>query len=494
MTYQPGSAQDPDAPKLQVLSDDKKQRIHEAALSLLADPGIQVTTDEARELLLGAGCGAKGEDLVSIPARLVDEALEAAPKTWTLFDRNGDPAARMGEGRTHLGTGVTSLYYEDPVTGNVHDFTVEDIADVARLTDALDHHHFLATPGVVRRTPDMPIQLANQFEFLAMVTNTVKPLMVLTADGPSLTDVLDMAALAVGGAEALRERPFIVAYLNSVTPLMMNVETLDKLLIAADRGIPVAVQSAPNIGATTPTTIAAAVALTSAETLAGLVIAQLRSPGTPYLAGSMPMVMDMRSGEVTAGGSPGFLAYLAGVEMARWWGLPQVGAGGSTDSKIADEQATLEIAPSILGDMLLGPDLCFDSGAMEMGLTHSAILMTMVDEIIEESAGILEGVPVTDETLAVDVIRDVGIGGHFLGHPHTLSHFRDLWTPRLADWRPRRDWQADGATTYRERAREMTLDLLASHHPAQLDEAVVAGMNEIIEKRRTSLPPEEDWG
>lgn len=491
MPAQPPRAGTGDAPSFQVLTDDKKQRIHEAALSLLMDPGISVTTPEALELLASAGCPVEG-DVVRIPAQLVERALDSAPSTWTLYDRKGQPAAELGEGRTFMGTGVTSLNYEDPLTGNVHDFTLEDIADVSRLTDALEHHHFLATPGVVRPTADMPVELANHYEFIAMVSNTTKPLMLLTADGPTLEDALEMASIVAGGDDALREKPFVVAYLNSVTPFVMNVETLDKLLICADRGIPAAVQSAPNIGATTPATIAGTVAMTSAETLAGLVIAQLRAPGTPYLAGSMPMVMDMRSGDVTAGGSPGFLAYLSGIEMARWWGLPQVAAGGSTDSKIPDEQATLEIAPTIFGDMLLGPDLCFDSGAMESGLTHSAVLMTIVDEIVEETEGIMSGVPVNDETLALDVIREVGIGGHFLGSPHTLEHFRELWYPRLAEWRTRRLWEADGATTFRERARERTLELLASHVPEPLDEAMVAAMHEVIARRRAKLPPDEE--
>jgi trimethylamine--corrinoid protein Co-methyltransferase len=474
-----------------VLTGKKKKVIHDAALSLLMDPGISVTTPEALDLLGSAGCQVE-DDVVRIPANLVEQALESAPKTWTLHDRNGEPAAQLGEGRTFMGTGVTSLKYEDPLTGNVHDFTLEDIADVARLTDALEHHHFLATPGVVRPTPEMPVALANQYEFIAMASNTTKPLMLLTADGPSLEDALEMASIIAGGDQALRERPFVVAYLNSVTPFVMNVETLDKLLLCADRGIPATVQSAPNIGATTPVTIAGTVAMTSAETLAGLVISQLRSPGTPYLAGSMPMVMDMRSGDVTAGGSPGFLAYLSGIEMARWWGLPQVGAGGSSDSKIPDEQAALEIAPTVFADMLLGPDLCFDSGALESGLTHSAVSMTMVDEIVEETEGFMVGVPVNDETLALDVIREVGIGGLFLGSPHTLEHFRELWTPRLAEWRTRRLWEADGATTFRERARERTLELLAAHEPEPLGDGVIAAMHEVIDRRRAKLPPDED--
>lgn len=488
---QPPSTQTGDAPVFHVLSEMQRQRIHEASLALLADPGIQVTTEEGRSVLAGAGCDIDGE-IARIPERLVTQALESAPNCFALYDRSGAECMFLGEGRAYFGTGVTSLNYQDPATNEVHDFTLDDIANVARLTDALEGLSFLSTPGVVRPTDDMPIQLVNHFEYLAMVSNTTKPLLLLTANGDSLADILEMAALLAGGRDVLKERPSIAAYLNSVTPLMFNVETLDKLLMCADAGIPVTCQSAPNVGATTPVTVAGTTALACAETLAGLVITQARRPGTPYMVGTMPMVMDMRSGEVTGGGSPGHLTYLAGVEMARFWNLPQVGAGGSTDSKIPDEQAAKEVAGGILCDILEGVDMSFDAGAIEMGLTHSAVLMTIVSDAILETRGVLRGVPTDDESLAVEITREVGIGGHFLGSPHTLAHFRELETPGLTDWSTRRDWEAAGSTSLRERAQKLTLELLANHVVEPLPSDVVEGMREIIERRRAKLPPEDE--
>ena len=488
---QPRSAREETAPLFRVLSQGQRERIHDAALTLLVDPGIQVTTEEGRSVLAAAGCDMEGE-IARIPARLVDEAISSAPKTFTLYDRSGRECMFLGEGRTYFGTGVTSLFYQNPETNEVHDFTLEDMADVARLTDALEGLDFLSTPGVVRPTDDMPIQLVNHFEYLNMVSNTTKPLLLLTADGDSLADIVEMAALIAGGREELRKRPSISAYLNSVTPLMFNIETLDKLLICADAGIPVTSQSAPNVGATTPVTVAGTTALACAETLAGLVITQARQPGTPYMAGTMPMVMDMRTGEVTGGGSPGHLTYLAGVEMAHHWGLPQVGAGGSTDSKIPDEQAAKDVASGVLADILEGVDMSFDAGAMEMGLTHSAVLMTIVSDVILETRGMLRGVPTDDESLAIDVTREVGIGGHFLGSPHTLEHFRELETPGLTDWSSRRDWEAAGSTSLRQRAEKLTLELIANHEVEPLPAGVLKEMREVIERRRAKLPPEED--
>jgi len=482
----PPSIHDADAPSFRVLSDLQRQRIHEAAAGLLADPGVRITTREARTLLLDGGATLHGEEVVRIPASLVENALASAPRTFALHGRDGSPRAFLGEGRAYFGTGVTALAYEDPATGKVDDFTLEDFAALARLTDALPNLDFIASPGVVRAGPALPQAIVNQREFMALVTGTTKPIMPLVEDATALADIFEMAAIVAGGREALRERPFLVPYLNSVTPLMFNSETLDKLLLTADWGLPVVCQAAPTLGATGPVTIAGTAVLCAAETLAGLVMAQLRRPGTPYVAGSMPMAMDMRTGDVTGGGAPGLLVYLAGVEMARYWGLPQVGSGGSADSKIADEQGAREAGVAIVQDVLEGVDLSFDVGSLEMGLTTSAIQVVMADEVIEVARGMLRGVPTDDESLALDVIRDVGIGGHFLATRHTARHQRELWMPTLTSWESRRSWEEQGSRSMRERARDRAVELIASHRPPDLPEATLAAMAAVIDRRRAS--------
>ncbi len=480
----PPGTSDPGAPTFRVLSERQRQRIHDAALAVLEDPGVRITTPAAREVLVGAGA-IQGEDqTVRIPARLVETALASAPKRFVLYDRDGRERMHLGEGRAYFGTGVTALAYEDPTTGQIHDFTLDDVSALARLTDALPNLDFIATPGVVRAGPDLPQAIVNQREFLAMVTGTTKPIMPLIEDAAALADIAEMAAIVAGGPEALAERPFVVPYLNSVTPLVFNAETLDKLLLAVDRGLPVVCQAAPTLGATGPVTPAGTAVLCAAETLAGLVIAQARRPGAPYISGSMPMAMDMRTGDVTGGGAPGLLVYLAGVEMARHWGLPQVGSGGAADSKIADEQGAREAGIAIVQDVLEGVDLSFDVGSLEMGLTTSAIQVVMAEEAIEVARGLLAGVPTDDDALALDVIREVGIGGHFLATRHTARHQRDLWMPTLTSWESRRAWEAAGSRSMRERARERAIDLIEHHRPPDLPAGVLDALEAVVERRR----------
>jgi trimethylamine--corrinoid protein Co-methyltransferase len=258
-------------PGFTYLSPEEIARVHEAALEVMRDPGIRVMTEEGRRLLVEAGATLSDGDLVSFPGDLVTRALATAPKRFPIHDRTGAVRLRLGDGRCFSGAGVTSLYYLDPRTDERREYTLDDIATSALVTDALSQIDLSSTPGVVKASEDMRVELANQHEFLRMVTNTTKPIMVLVADGPSLEDIFEMAAVVSGGVDAFRERPFVFPYLNTVSPLLLNPETCDKLLIAADWGVPVVCQAAPQTGATAPITVAGSVVLSAAESLAGLV-------------------------------------------------------------------------------------------------------------------------------------------------------------------------------------------------------------------------------
>lgn len=473
---------------LNPLSESDLDRLHAAALEVLRDPGARITRPEARDLLVGNGATLEGEDLVRIPPELVERALEAAPSRFTIFDRAGEPVLELGAGNVYVGAGVTNLNYLDPRDSSIGPYTLEATAESALLADALPNIDFVATPGVTRPADDLPLHVVNQSEFLAMVTNTTKPLMPLIAGGPELADIYDMAALVAGGPDALRERPFLVPYLNSVSPMLFNPETLDKLFVAVDRGMPVCCQAAPQVGATGPVTVAGTLVVSAAETLVGLVLAQLRRPGTPFVSGTVPFVMDMRFGTVTAGGPDGVRFMLAMAQLCRRWGLPLVGMSFGGDAKDADEQAALETGFYGFGTVLGGVDMVFDAGCIEGGLLFSPELLVIADELVGMIRRAVEPIEVSDETIALDVIRSVGVGNVFLGEEHTLRHFRELWSPRLLSWDGRLQWETAGAKTLRERARERVLHLWETHEVPALPGDVLDGMRAVIEHRR-SMPP-----
>ena len=473
-------------PQLRFLSDDQLERIHQTTLDILERPGMRITTEPARALLATAGCRIDGED-VSFPRELVEWAISVAPGDFTWFDRAGTGGITFGERAPHWGAGVTCLNYLDPRTAAPHPYTLSDMADVATVVDALPNIDFLATPGVARATAEMPQAIVNQREFFEMVTHCTKPLMVLIADRPELADVLEMAAIVRGGRDALRERPFVIPYLNPVSPGLYNPETLDKLILSAQWGVPVVCQPAPQVGATSPMTLAGAMALSNAESLAGLVIAQLVNEGNPYLIGIIPMALDMRTGAATAAGPIAPLLQFANVELAHRYGLPIHADGGNSDAKLFDEQATLEATFYAVTSAMAGVDVMFDGGCLEAGLLWSPELLVALDEIVDLCRSMMRGFDIDDETLALDVIRDVGISEIYLGHDHTLAHFRDMWLPKLMSWDGRTDWVAKGSTTLGERVRDRTIELIDTHEPAPLPEDVTSAMREVIEARKRTV-------
>ena len=471
-----------------LLSNDQLTRIHDASLEILRDPGIRVTTEEARVLLLDAGCTLVADEQISIPGEVVERAIETAPSAFAFFDRNGEPRIRLGEGRgPAFSPGVTALNYIDPRTGEARPYTFPDIAEVARLADALPNMDFVTTPGVVRASESVPQPLVNQHEFLAMVTNTTKPLVVLIADGEVLGDVFEMAAAVAGGRDALGERPFVVPYLNPVSPLLFNPETLDKLLLAAEWGIPAVLQSAPQVGATSPVTYAGAAALSNAESLAGLVLAQCKREGAPFITGAVPMVVDMRTGNASSGGPLAMSLTIAAAELARRYGLPSLGIGGGGDAKTDDEQAFVESEFYAFGAILGGLDLVFDVGNIEAGLAHAPTVVAVADEFIGMLRRGLAAFDVDEETLALDTIRAVGVGETYLGQPHTLKRFRELWMPTLLSIEDRRRWTDDGSSTLLQRARQRVLSILDTHEVPPLAPDVLATIQEVIEARRRAV-------
>lgn len=481
----------PDAPKFQLLTDEKVRAIHDGAITVLEDVGIEVAHSEAREMLLANGAALEGENLIKTPRSLVGRALESAPGHFSLYDRNGHEAIKLGAGMTYYGAGVTNLAYRE-IDDDLHDFTLEDMGKVAHLADALPNIDFVATPGVIKQRPDLRVELIDQMAFVRLSANTTMPLVILTPDPYQLEDIYEMCDLIAGGAEAFNSKPFMMPYLNPVSPLLFNPETVGKLFLAADRGTPVCLQSAPPVGGSAPVTVAAGLVISAAESLLGLVLSQLRNPGTPFVTGVVPFVMDMRSGNTAATGPDMLLMMIAMGEIAKFWSIPSLGVGGGGDSKVPDEQAAFEAVHYSQGVVFGGVDMSFDAGCLECGLLWTPEVLCYADEAIGMHGGFIQGLKVDDTTLALEVIKEVGPGGFFVGHQHTRDHFRELWDPTLTSWEPRDMWEERGSLTMLERARAKIRKLREEHVVDPLPQAVVDAMQAVIDRRADTLEPEDD--
>ena len=472
------------AARIAYLTDDEKNAIYEAALEIMTTVGQRVHHPEALELLRAAGAVVEEPDLVKVPRELVEKARRTAPAVVDVYSRTGEHSMALGHYNTYFGNGsaVTSVY--DLETGEHRPTILADGEMAARLCDALPQVDFVmayAHPG------DFDPHVALLQSFRAMVANTTKPLCVVAEKRRDLEVMTDIAAAVRGGDAELAAKPYFVLYLEPTSALSHPVGSVDKLLFCADHGIPAIYSPAPLAGGTAPITIAGQVAQGTAESLLGLIIHQLRRPGAPFLFGIGPAVLDMATSQSSYNAPEYLMGYVCAVELARWLDLPNWGYAGTTDAQVIDAQAGMETAELTLLSLAVGSNLNHDLGYLDFGMTGSLELVVLTDEFLAMNRKVFAGVEVTPETLAVDVVRDVGPGGDFLSHRATAKQVRKAqWRPQILNRQGRSRWLEDGGLDLREKARLKALRLLEEHRPVPLPADVVARIDALV----TGFEPE----
>ena len=469
----------PDRPRLSFLSPEKIERIHQATLEILDDIGIQVTRGAAREMLAEAGCRVE-KNIVHIPARLVEAAIEAAPKRITIYDRLGEPALALGSSAVYTMTGYTDLDFIDLESGCLRPYTLEDFRHVATVADALSNIDIIGHPGSVRPSASRDAAATNLLEVEAMLTHTSKPLHILVFSSRVLNTCFEMAQ-AVTRAQcgaSLMEKPFVLPMLNPVSPLVFNEDTIDKLLLSVDWGVPVICGPMPMAGGTSPATLAGTIAQNNAESLAGLVIAQTRKPGAPYVMITFAVPLDMRTGDIALG-PEATLLQMGAVELGQHYGIPVCGSWAGTGYKgfLDVECGWLQMLAALAG--VVGTT----NAGIGIGAGTSLESCVMADELMGMLKTMMKGIPVNEETLALDVLREVGPGGgKFMAHPHTLKHAADSWQPRLVPGSGTTDWETLKNRPIMDRARDRIRTLLQHHRPRPIPAAAREEIDAILRR------------
>ncbi len=465
--------------KFEMLSEQEIKKIHKAALRVLEQTGGHVHCAEARELLTNAGCRVGDDVLVKIPSDLVEQCLDSVAKGFTLYDREGNVACELKGRNAYFGTGVTNPNFPDYKTGERKPTTVADIANAAKVSDYLSEIDWLMPLGSVQ---DVPAHASDVYEFEAAVTNTTKPIVFICHDVKGVKDVLDMAEAVVGGRKQLEEKPFLISYPEPISPLVHCEEAMEKLLYSAERNIPIIYTPCPMAGATAPASMAGLLVQTTAECLTGLVIAQLKRKGVPVIMGGVLSILDMSTGTMSYGAPELSLALAGCADIARYYGIPTWGTAGCSDSKVPDVQAAIEATFSSFANYLGGLSLIHDPGFLENAMIGSLEMLLITNEVAGMAKRFADGIEVTDETLAVDVIGSVGPGGNYLSHEHTLNHFREFYQPSLLDRNNYSTWQSLGSKTMQDRIKEKIDDILSNHKPKPLPDEVQKKIRDIREQ------------
>ena len=471
---------------IKILTDDDIDQIHLSALSILWRIGIEVREDQAFRILQKAGCPTNGMR-VRIPTYLVENAIRLAPKTFTLYGRDPDFKVPVEGRRVFYEPMIGRLNTLDLENGKRRRTTLQDVCDLVRLADALEHYTLLHSGAIMPHIEGIPDEVAHVHGYYASVKNSSKVIKGVVRGKEKAKDCIRMAAIIAGGEAALQHRPNIFTTCNVISPLQFAPEQTEGLIEYARMGLPVDIASEPQCGATAPATLAGTIAQQTAEILGMMVVAQLVNPGTPVLMGTVAAAMDMRNGTIALGGVEAAMINVAHAQMAQFYQIPSRGTGSNTESKSLDIQAGIEKTTTLMLPALAGINMIFYPGTMDHALTVSLESLVIDHEICRIIHRMLAGIAVTDETLGIDIIQKVGPGGHFLNQRHTLAHFQtEHFTPALCDRDSHEVWLEKGCPGMRERAKESVKKILKEHQPVPLDTTVereLLGVIKEVEKR-----------
>lgn len=462
-------------PRLKVLEEAQKREIHFAILEVLERTGVDITHDRAKEILAGAGARVNG-NRVRFPAWLVEDAIHKAPSRLVLGNRYGERTVFLEGDRSWFGPSLDCIEYLDPVTNTRLPFTREHCRITATLSDGLPNFDWSMVIGMA---DDVPPMISDRVIVREALTYSRNPLVFCCHSAENEQDILDMALLVCGGKERFEQAPTIVHYSEPISPLTYFDPAIEKILFSVENGIPLINLSAPQLGGSAPASFAGTIVQGCAESLSGLVLAQNIRPGAPFVFGSQTTIMDMRTSIFSYGAAEMSLMISGMAEMARYYGLPFYSTAGATDAKFNDPQAGVEATFQALAAAAVGSSLIHDcSSWMDHGSLVSPAYMVLVNEVLCMVHQFMQGIEVSPDTVAVDLINKIGPGGNYLQEKHTVENFKTVWYSELFDRSIYDTWQTQGAKHFEERLREKTLAAMA-HQPPPLEPAVVKELDKM---------------
>jgi trimethylamine--corrinoid protein Co-methyltransferase len=469
------------APRFNQLTDDQLREIHFASLEILERTGVRLYLKDAIDILKKAGAHVTDGNRVRIPSHLAEWALKAVPKRVVLCDRDGNRTMPLEGKKSFFGPGSDCLNVLDHRTDERRNARIADVVDAMRVCERLENIDFVMSMFLPW---DVPNPVLDRYQMEAMLCHTRKPIIFVCPGFEGCVDCIEMAEAVSGDPEALCQNPFVACYINVTSDLRHNEESLQKLLYMAEKGLPTTYTPVGLRGATAPVTRAGSLALAGAGHLVGLVLSQLKREGTPFIWGAWELPLELRT-QIEPYAPPEMRGL--GAAQAHFYGLPYFGLAGCTDSKVLDAQAGAETGMTLLVDALSGANLIHDLGYMESGITGSLQLLVMCDELIGWIRSFMEGTQVNEDTLALDVVDEVGPDGHFLGSDHTMRHFREDWYPNLVDRQNYEDWVASGKKSFKDRAKEKVEEILRDENPWTLPQEAQKKIRAIRKRAETSI-------
>lgn len=466
-------------PSLSVLKQDQLERIHSDSLKVLWGVGVRIESQRVRKIFSDAvGPNAVKDNIVYIPEELVAHALKAAPSSVDLYNRKGDLVIHQPE-KAYFGMGVTTLYYQDPQTDTLKPFNRKHMEVCVRLANHLKNFDFITTPGILQ---DVPPEVADLYAVLEMTANTTKPLSILISGREQLPAALDLLGMLYGD---LTPKPFVVPLVTPITPLVIDRDTVSKMLVTIERGLPLIYLSYGMAGATTPIAPAGTLTLLNAELLAGLTLSQLVREGAPLIPGYIAGFMDMKS----SGNFYDSLSYViewACSELMNYYQLPHFGTSGSSMGFGGD---VISAGHQWINHMVR----CMGKGGLAGfigcnfgGKAFSPNITVYANEVIEQARRFTRGFEMEDSDDILQEIAQAGPGGNFLTSDLTYRRFREAYFQSdIFPLLTLEDWQARGCPQADSLLRSYTTEMISGLEAPEDHADLMAEGIEFISKLET---------
>lgn len=451
-----------------VLSESDLERLEDAILWTLEEVGVRFPLARALDVLEERGCRVdRTAQVALLPRDIVRAALASAPKAPLLAARDPRCDIVLDGSACHLSNDGCGVRIVDPDTGEVRPSGKQDVADSARFIDALPQISFYWGPVVTAE--DVPLATRPLHEAEVVFANTSKHFQAVDVVGEDITRrVVEMARVVAGGEEELRRRPLMSLIACPIDPLGNEAVSLEAALVCAEAGVPVGFLSLTLACASAPATMAGNLVVNLSAVLAGIVLLQLAYPGAPVFLAGAPSVMDLKTGGYTGGSPEDYLLAAGATQLAHHFGFAMNMGTMASGAKEPGWQAAVDDALSTFASVGSGAEMMSGCGLLDGSKTLSYAHLLMEAEIYRIVQKVAGGIEVTDETLALDVIRKVGPNGTYLADRHTRAHMGEIWRPGVWDRTPYDAWLAAGKRGALQNAEDRAREILRTHAPSPL--------------------------
>lgn len=461
--------------RYQPLTASEIKQIHSAVLETLETIGIADAIPSQINLLTAAGAIVDSEGRLRFPRALVEDTIAAAARNIVLFGQEERHDLELSKERVYFGTAGAAVHLVDAERGEYRDSTILDLYNAARIVDQMEHIHFFQRSMVPRDIED-----AREMDFntcYASVQGTTKHVGTSFVLPNHADESIDMLEVIAGGQQRWQQRPFVSLSCCFVVPPLRFAEDACRVLeTCVRRGMPILLLSAGQAGATSPAALAGSVVQEVAEVLAGLIYVNQIRPGHPAIFGTWPFVSDLRTGSMSGGSGEQAILMAACGQMGRYYNLPTGIAAGMADAKLADAQSGYEKAYTTVLAGHSGANLIYESAGMQASLLGCCLESYIVDnDMLGAINRTIRGLEVDDETLSVEVIREVCIDGpsHYLGHSQTISLMeRDYVYPDIANRQSPKEWNESNRPAILKAASRKMREILTSHFPSHISEDI----------------------